>query len=249
MKPFAEAFQGSLSNSSFRQVNPQNEPGWDSRVSEHPESSFYHLSDWARVLNETYGLKPAYFCRFAHDEIAAMLPLMEVSSPLKGRRGISLPFTDFCSPLTSCVADEQSLYRSALEYGRERRWRTLEWRGTGDPLSDTSKPVSYWGHTIELQAGPDTLFKRLRSSMRCGVRKAERAGLKVKFTHSPESVRTFYKLHCLTRQRHGMPCQPPRFFENIARLMLANRHGFVATTYANQQAVASAIFFHHGREA
>jgi hypothetical protein len=244
---FDEASPAPLGN--LRPVNPQQYPEWDARVCSHPGSSFYHLSHWARVLQETYGLQPAYLCRFVQNEIAAVLPLMEVSSPLRGRRGICLPFTDFCAPLTSCGTDEGSLYRSALEYGRQRRWGTVEWRGSGYHVPETSKSVSYWGHTLDLQLGAQTLFKRLKSTARCGSRKAERAGCRVEFTNSAESMRTFYELHCLTRKRHGMPCQPQRFFDNIARLMLANGHGFIATTWWKQQPVAAAIFFHHGREA
>jgi hypothetical protein len=45
-----------------------------------------------------------------------------------------------------------------------------------------------------------------------------------------------------------MPCQPVRFFDNIARLMLSEGHGFIATTWYGGQPVAAAIFFHRGGE-
>jgi len=49
-----------------------------------------------RVLRETYGHVPLYAARFAGGQLEGLLPLMEVSSPFTGRRGVSLPFTDFC---------------------------------------------------------------------------------------------------------------------------------------------------------
>ena len=244
-----QPFSKSVAYDNLKPVDPQQEYQWDSRISKHPESSFYHLSQWADVLRATYGLQPAYCCRFVRDEIAAVLPLMEVCTPLKGRRGISLPFTDLCFPLTSCSEDRESLYRAAIEYGRTRQWGTLEWRGSGCEVPENSKAVSYWGHTIDLEAGPEVLFKRFKSTVRCGVRKAERAGLRVEFAQNPESMEAFYQLHCLTRKRHGIPCQPRRFFENIGRFMLAKGHGFIATTWSGQQRVAAAVFFHQGREA
>jgi hypothetical protein len=229
-------------------IDPLKYSEWDSLVSAHPDSSFFHTSDWARVLQETYGHRCVYCCRLAHGQITGVLPVMEVCSPWLGRRGVSLPFTDFCTPLIAGDSEGNLLYASALEYGRRRGWRSFECRNTGPGRPEAPKSIAYWGHTIDLTTGPNALFKALKSTVRCSVRKAQREGLRVEFTENRESVRTFYGLHCLTRQRHGMPCQPLRFFDNIARFMLAKGHGFVATAWRGQQPVASSIFLHEGKE-
>ncbi|HZR19651.1 MAG TPA: peptidoglycan bridge formation glycyltransferase FemA/FemB family protein [Verrucomicrobiae bacterium] len=114
---------------------------------------------------------------------------------------------------------------------------------------NAAKSVSYWGHTIDLSVGSEDLFKNLKSSVRSGVRKAQRAGLHVEFGVDLESTQRFFRLHCLTRRRHGMPCQSVKFFENIAKLMLANGKGFMATVWQGDRAVAAAMFFHQGTEA
>ena len=62
-------------------------------------------------------------------------------------------------------------------------------------------------------------------------------------------MRTFYALHCLTRRRHGVPPQPLRFFENIARYVLQAGHGFVTIVRFKSRAVAAAVFFHNARQA
>jgi hypothetical protein len=71
----------------------------------------------------------------------------------------------------------------------------------------------------------------------------------VRFSNCFDSIRTFYALHCLTRRRHGLPPQPVRFFENIARYVLAPGHGFVATVRWEDRPVAAAVFFNHNRKA
>src|SRR5437867_8866116 len=80
-------------------IDPLQHPAWDSVVARHPQSSFFHGTAWARVLEETYGHRPVYFCRFVEGSLEQLLPIMEVSSLWTGRRGVSLSFTDFCLPL------------------------------------------------------------------------------------------------------------------------------------------------------
>lgn len=230
-------------------IDPLKSTEWDSLVAAYPNSSFFHSRDWARVLAETYGHSPAYCCgSSASGRVTGILPVMEVSSRWVGRRGVSLPFTDFCTPLVSDGSDGANLYGAAIEYGRQRGWRTFESRNSGRGRPKAARSVAYWSHTLDLGVGAKMLFAGLKASVRRGVRKAERAGLRVEFSDSMESTRIFYRLHCVTRRRHGMPCQPVRFFDNIARFMLAKGHGFVATAFYGQRAIAAAIFLHQAQE-
>jgi CelD/BcsL family acetyltransferase involved in cellulose biosynthesis len=236
-------------------VNPLERPGWDDLVATHPGGSFFHTTAWARVLAASYGHAPFYFCRFDGNRLAELLPVMEVSSPFTGRRGVSLPFTDFCPPLADGDRSPAELYERAMALGRERRWRYLETRGDVEPAdlpSSVVRPPSslaFHGHVIELDRNPDALFKRLDGATRRGIRKAQDARLQIEFGSSAESLREFCRLHCRTRRRHGLPPQPRRFFDNIGRFVLAQRHGFVVTARLESRSVAAAVFFHHGRRA
>jgi hypothetical protein len=201
------------------------------------------------VLHETYGHRPAYFCRLAAGQLAELLPVMEVSSRWTGRRGVSLPFTDFCAPLGGGEGDNHALYDAALAYGRQRGWRYLECRGAVPGCRNALPSLAFYGHVIDLEAGPDALFKGLDGAVRRGIRKAEGARLQIEFGVGLESVRTFYALHCQTRKRHGLPPQPFRFFENIARHVLDQGQGGVFIARAGLTQVAAAVFFHQGRQA
>lgn len=227
-------------------VNPLEYPNWDTLISSHPESSFFHGTAWARVLSATYGHSPNYFCEISDGRLDQLLPVMEVSSAITGRRGVSLPFSDFCAPLS----EDGSLFEAAMEYGRERKWRYLECRDRNDYWpSESMASVAFHGHILELECSEDTLFKRLDSGVRRGIRKAQNEGLRVQFSTSREAVREFFALHCITRRRHGLPPQPLRFFHNIARYVLAEGHGFVATARLGQKPLAASVFFHSGSEA
>ena len=230
-------------------VDPLGYRGWDALLASHPGRSFFHGTAWARVLHDTYGHRPCYFCRFEGDELAELLPVMEVSSLWTGRRGVSLPFSDFCEPLSRTGGGAPALYEAALAHGREQGWRYLERRG-GIPEGTGGTPsLAFYGHVIDLEARVDALFDRLEGAVRRGIRKAEGAGLRVEFGADQSAMCAFYALHCLTRRRHGLPPQPFRFFQNIVRQVLSQGQGFIVLARVADRPIAAAVFFHGGRQA
>src|SRR5205814_8469688 len=64
----------------FVPVNPLEQGDWDSLLSTHHDSSFFHTAAWVRVLHQTYGHRPFYFSRISDSRLQALLPTMEVSS-------------------------------------------------------------------------------------------------------------------------------------------------------------------------
>jgi CelD/BcsL family acetyltransferase involved in cellulose biosynthesis len=230
-------------------VNPLQQPGWDGLVGEHAEAWFFHGTGWARVLRETYGHEPVFAARFAGGQLQGLLPLMEVSSPWTGRRGVSFPFTDFCYPIKTEGQDAGELYEMAMAQGRARGWRYLECRSSDEDWPGSTPSLVFYGHELDLGAGEETLFKGLDSAVRRGIKKAVAAGLRIQFESSLEAVETYYGLHCRTRQRHGLPPQSFRFFANIQKHILQPGGGFIASAIWEKRTVAAAVFLHQGRQA
>jgi hypothetical protein len=230
-------------------VDPLGRADWDEVVAAHPQGTIFHSSGWARVLRDTYGHRPFYIARFEGKRLAGLLPVMEVSSWLTGRRGVSLPFTDFCPALKGAGCPGGDLYQRAMEWGRRRRWKRLECRGLDGAWAGAKPSLSFYGHKIDLGAGREGLFQRLEGAVRRGVRKAEKAGVKIDFDAGEESMRTFFTLHCGTRRRHGLPPQPWRFFLNIQRYLLSLGRGFIAVARLDRQPLAAAVFLLDCRQA
>jgi len=230
-------------------VDPCDYPSWDSLLESRGDASVFDTSAWAKVLKETYGHRPFYLCRIEHGRLTELLPVMEVSSRWTGRRGVSLPFTDFIAPLGEQGRAVGSLYSAASDLGRERRWRHLECRGNNSSWPGSLPSLKFHGHAIDLSCGPEAMFQRLEGSVRRGIRKAEQSKVAIEHHSTPEGIKVFYELHCRTRRRHGVPPQPFRFFENIARYVLGQKRGFVAIARHEGKPIAAAVFFHFGREA
>lgn len=230
-------------------LDPRQEPGWDAQLAGHPDSSFFHTAAWAEVLYRTYGHRPAYCCQFDRDRLTGLLPVMGVSSPFTGRRGVSLPFTDSCLRLKARDRDPGELYRLALEHGRKQHWRYLECRGGDHDWPGSVPSLAFHGHVVDLDQRSGALFGRFDGAMRRSIRKAVAAGVQIEFCRDAEAIGDFYALHCQTRRRHGLPPQPVRFFRNIAESVLGSGHGFVAMARLQRIPVAAAVFFHWGRKA
>jgi hypothetical protein len=230
-------------------VDPLGCADWDTWVAAHPRGTIFHGAGWARVLRDTYGHRPFYFARFQGQQLAGVLPVMEVSSWLTGWRGVSLPFTDYCPALESAGSEAEELYQRAMECGRQRRWKYFECRSLDGAWEGSQPSLCFYGHKVDLGVGSQRLFQGLEGSVRRGVRKAEREGVKIDFEAGEQSMRTFFRLHCGTRRRHGLPPQPWRFFSNIQRHLLSTGQGFIAIARRASQPLAAAVFFQHGRQA
>lgn len=230
-------------------VNPICGPDWDRLVVSHPDFNFFHSSAWAKVLHKTYGHKPLYLCCLQGGEPTALVPMMDVHSPLTGRRGVCLPFTDFCGPLMFEKSVSALVLETLSKLARERKWKHFEIR-EGKTLGQSAKPaVTFYGHRLDLRGSPEDLLARLKSSARRALRKADRTDLSVQVMRTRDAILEYYGLHVQTRRRHGLPPQPISFFLNIYEEVLKPNLGFVVTVRLGSRPVAAAVFFCFGKKA
>jgi len=230
-------------------INPLEYLGWDDLIPNRLPGGFFYSTAWARVLCDTYKHVPLYFCRFSGNQLTEALPVMEVSSRLTGKRGVSLPFTDSCGWLGTGGEADAGTFEAALEVGASRGWRYLECRGNRPNLQKDSASLVFLSHSIDLTTGSAALLERFDPSVRRAIRKAEKSSVVVTFDSDEESMRRYYALHERTRQRHGVPPQPINFFRNIASLVFRLGKGFIATAWQHKTPIAGAVFFQHGGDA
>ena len=230
-------------------INPIEYEGWDDLLISCPGYSFFHSSAWARVLSESYGYTPIYFTVFQDGKLSALIPLMEVDSFLTGKRGVSLPFTDYCDPIMNGNFRFNDLLNDVIAYGKKCGWKSLELRGRNSLLPLTSPSITYLGHTLNLSDKEDQIFSSFRDSTKRNAKKAVKEGVEVKIHHSFESVKDFYRLNCMTRKEHGLPPQPYRFFKKVYDHIICKKLGFVVLACFQDKPIAGGVFFHFGEKA
>lgn len=230
-------------------VDPLKGSEWDLLVSTHPLRTVFHGSGWAKLLNRTYHHEPFYLKIQREGKVIALIPLMQVSSPLTGRRGVCLPFSDFCSPLLWSQNDFPEIQEVLVNLARQKGWRYFELRG-GEVLTSLSQSHgAYRSHQIDLSKGVEGVEERMASATRRCVRKAMRYGLQVKIGSSLGCLQDYQHLHVLTRKRHGVPPQPPAFFRNLHEEILDKDAGCVVLAYDKARLVAGAVFLWAGNHA
>jgi len=236
-------------NMEFQILNPLNFEQWDDLVLSTQDYSFFHSAAWAKVLNDSYQYQPHYFSLIENDKLAAVTPMMEIRSRLTGLRGVSLPFSDYCSPIIGEAIRFNDVFDSIVEYGKAMKWKTLEFRD-GLHFNVEIPPSSFfYGHTLALDENTEKIFASLKSNTKRNIKKAIREGVTVKFSSSIDAVKEYYRLHSITRKKHGLPPQPFRFFKKIHDHVIAKNNGVVVLGFYQEKCIAGAVYFHFGAKA
>lgn len=228
-------------------MDPLSCEDWDERLSGHERRTFFHSRAWAHVLFETYRYQPVYFCSLDSERILNLLPVMEVRSFLTGRRGVSLPFTDYCEPLLTNGTDLNQMLEELQKYGQQQHWQSFQIRG-GDGIH-AEPEHQYYVHELKLDPDSDTLFSGLASAKRRNIRKAQKKDIEIRHADDLAAVDAYYALHCQTRKRHGMPPQPYRFFKNIFHYVISAGMGKVVLALYEGKIIAGDVFFHYNDRA
>lgn len=227
-------------------LNPLNHPRWNELVAATPSASFFHTENWARVLAESYGYVPRYFAVPENGGLRALLPVMEIRSFLTGRRGVSLPFSDFGDGFAREEDEYRELAEQAIGFGRSAGWTRFEVRGGKSPWTEAEHFLEYYGHRLRLGRDENDIVASFRTNTRRNINKAIKSGVRVSFSNSREALEAFYELNLHTRREHGIPPQPKKFFQKIGEHILKKDLGTVVLASHEGECVAGAVFFHFG---
>lgn len=230
-------------------INPIEYKDWDNIVVSSPGYSVFHSSAWARVLSDSYHYNPLYFTAIENGRFKILVPVMEVNSFLTGKRGVSLPFTDYCEPIISNGVSFKDVFEAIMKYGKESGWRYMELRGGQEYFPDALTSARYLSHILNLSRNEEEIFSSLRNSTKRNIKKALTEGVEAGIYNSLESVRGFYRLNSMTRKRHGLPPQPFHFFKKVYDHIISKDLGFVVLAYFQKNPIAGAVYFHFGEKA
>ena len=230
-------------------INPAHYDDWDNILLSSPDCSFFHSSAWSKVLCETYNYKPNYFTLFDGNRLLALIPVIEINSILTGRRGVSLPFSDYCEPIIDKSVQFKDFLAQIIKHSKKNKWKYLELRGGERLLNDTKPAAQYLGHTLNLSQNEGQIFSSFRNSTVRNIKKAEKTNVDVKLYNSLDSIKQFYILNCMTRKQHGLPPQPFKFFKKVYDHIISKEMGFVVLASYQKKYIAGAVYFHFGEKA
>jgi CelD/BcsL family acetyltransferase involved in cellulose biosynthesis len=222
---------------------------WLRLVQRSEDATAFHLPAWSLAVCETYGF-PGFVLAVEGDggRVVAGLPVIEVRDLLGRRRLVSLPFTDHCPALIQEGTDPADFTRSLMLWRAGHDRLGVEVRGELPSATGTLTDEVGTRHLVRLEPDPEVLFRRLhRNRIQKRVRRARELGVEVTLSRSISDLEAFYRLHCQTRQRQGVPVQPRRFIRRIWEKVIEPGHGFVIMATAQGLPIATALFLSWNR--
>lgn len=225
-----------------REMGVEDAPAWDSFVTDAPGATFCHLAGWHEILRETMRCKPHY--QLAIDEtgeIAGVLPLVRVRSPIFGDYLVSMPFLNYGGALGTELA-QRTLMRSAVEEAERSGVDLLELRNRLEVAEPAGLRRSDRKVTVILPL-PDSsqlLFEKgFSAKLRSQIRRPMKEGMEVRF--GQDLVGDFYSVFSRNMRDLGTPVLPRSFFEAIARVF--SREAIFGAVYHNGIPVAAGAGF------
>ncbi len=194
---------------------------WDTFVRASTGGLPQHLAGWQTVLTHTYGYETHYLCaERTPGEMAGVLPLFVVRSPLLGTTLTTLPGG-------LCAEDEaaaRALLAEAKTLARRLRAKRLvlhDTRCAWPGELQTSCDHEDW--LVDLRGGADAVAAGLDRNIRRQVRMAERNGLTAVVDRSGERLDDFYAVLSRFTHQAGTPVFGRGF---LAEVIAAFPNGF-----------------------
>lgn len=230
-----------------RPIDPIADPDWLAFVEESPSAEVFHHPRWLELLRSQYGYELQACCVGNGRGIEAGIPIARIESRLTGRRLVSLPFSDVCSPAVAAGAGPaavEALGRAlADEAGRSGLELTVRASLPGAPAAFLENGLVR--HLLALAEDPAEVEGRYsKSQVKRGIKKARRENLRWERAVDASALDAFYALHVKTRRRLGVPTQPKRFIRRFEGLFAAGL-GFVGLVRDEGRPIAAAVFLTH----
>ena len=180
-----------------------------------------------------------------HDgQLNAGIPVMEIRSSLTGRRWVSLPFSDFCSPLVENDDIRREITGKILSLAKADNIRNVELRGEYSNHPTLATNLEFVSHEVALEQDCDKVFSRLHPMHRRNIKNARSKDIRIVRCNTREDLKKFYSLHLQSRRRQGVPIQPWKFFELLGKNLIEPGLGFLLLAYHEEQCIAGAVYLH-----
>jgi len=199
-------------NPTLHLMQPQDAARWDAFVRACPSATFFHLSGWQKVIEQSFGIKTWFYFVEQDGQILGVLPLAEIKSRLFGHSLGAMPFCvyggvaaldDTARLLLDDAADAlaKQLGVGHLEY------RAMQ-RAHPDDAAWHTKEL-YVTFRKEITGDDETNLNAIPRKQRAMVRKGIKLGLKGVVE---DNVERMFEAYATSVLRLGTPVFPKKYF-------------------------------------
>ena len=199
--------------------DPRDRVRIDDYVRTHPDATPFHLTGWnvavARACGQT---AHCLIAEQADGEIAGVLPLTEIRSPLFGKALVSTGFAVDGGILTRRDAVAEALAASAWALAEKLGCPSLELRGGPAPGEGwIVDETTYLGFACDLAADDEAQLLAIPRKQRAEVRKSLDRELHVAIGNWPNDLAMHYAVFSESVRNLGTPVFPSSLFREVAK--------------------------------
>jgi serine/alanine adding enzyme len=216
---------------------PADRGDWDEFVTQRGDEAGYHAWGWQDVFAKAFGHRSVYLMARRGDEVAGVLPLVEIRSRLFGNTLTSLPFVNYGGVIADQPDAAEALATAARAEAEQRRCGHVELRHVAPQFPHL--PSKQHKVAMRLPLVPN-LWEALDRKVRNQIRKAEKSGLVVE-RGGDALVPDFYKVFARNMRDLGTPVYSRRLFEEVLRTF-PNR-SLIHVVRLNGEAIAAGLTY------
>lgn len=183
----------------------------------HPDSSVYNHPAWLNAIQRTLNQNAFYLVsKNDKNEIDGLIPFIETSGIIRGKKIISFPLSTYCNPLI-----KRENLKEAIQFIRDYKGqdKIIDFRATenfSNELSEFQITSEYCTHILKLKSTIEETFDSFHpTSVRASIRRAEKNNLTIEWNNSTEHLNIFNELEFRLRKRLQLPPIPFKFFKNV----------------------------------
>jgi len=215
----------------IRFYQESDQKAWDEFVKRHAQGTFFHLSGWKRVVEDSFGHLSSYLLAEkeesqtaerqiggpdARESIVGVFPLFSIKNFLFGRSMVSVPFATYGGILADNYEIQRALYHEAVKLTRKQNLDYLEIRNENNPLPDLPIKDLYFTFKKEIFPSEEENLKAIPRKTRRMVRLGMAKGLESVWG-GEELLEVFYGLFSFSYRGFGTPVFSKNYLRNLLR--------------------------------
>lgn len=188
---------------------------WDEYVRAHQEGTFFHLSGWQTVIQDSFG----HACYFLYAEseqgISGVLPLVEVKSALFGHALVSTPFCVYGGAIADTDEVKRLLEREAIALSEKLNVDYLELRYLDEQDNGMLLKQAHATFSCELADDDEQILAKVKKKQRAVIRHSIKNELSVSYSNGFDD---FYQLLSESYRNLGTPIFSKKYFSNLVKV-------------------------------
>lgn len=209
-------------NCEIKPLSPTQFTLWDDYVKAHQQGSFFHLSGWQRVIEQSFNHSCYFLYAQKNGKFCGVLPLVEMKSKLFGHALVSTPFCVYGGAIADSVDIVRQLEQEACQLAEKLQVDYLELRYKNAQESTLLLKQAHCTFGSEIAENSDKILTSIKKKQRAVIRHSLKNELNCSITENSdasgvgkEDFTDFYQLLSTSYRNLGTPIFTKRYFENL----------------------------------